>query len=58
MKFKTHEVTIPAKNKRSKPAVKTVIDKDVIIMTPVKLYLSTCYAMEGRVITLNKRTVK
>ena len=58
MKFKTHEVTIPAKNKRSKPTVKTVIDKDVIIMTPVKLSLSTCYAMEGRVITLNKRTVK
>lgn len=58
MKFKTHEVTIPAKNKRSKPTVQTVIDKNVIIMTPVKLSLSTCYAMEGRVITLNKRTVK
>lgn len=58
MKFRTHEVTIPAKNKRSKPTVQTVIDKDVIIMTPVKLSLSTCYAMEGREITLNKRTAK
>lgn len=52
IKFQTHEETAPPKNRRSKPVVRTVVEKDVVIMTPVKLSPDTCYAAEGRTITL------
>ncbi|MCR5494907.1 MAG: pallilysin-related adhesin [Treponema sp.] len=52
MKFQSHEVTIPPKRRRDKPTVKTVIDKDVIMLTPVRISPDTCYAAEGRMITL------
>lgn len=52
--FKTTEETVPSKRKNQKPTVKKIVDKDVIILTPVKLSPSTCYAVEGRKITLRK----
>lgn len=55
MKFETSQVTIPAKNKRQKPVVQTVEDKDCIHLTPVTISPLTCYAAEGSVITLRRR---
>lgn len=54
MKFKTTEEVIPAKRKNQKPTIKTTVDKDTIILTPVKLSPETCYATDGKIITLKK----
>lgn len=52
MKFMTREETVPVKNKKNKTEVKTVVDKNVIVMTPVKISPDTCYASEGRPVIL------
>ena len=55
MHFETSQITVPAKNRRQKPTVQTVVDKDCIHLTPVTLSPLTCYAADGRVITLRRR---
>ena len=54
MQFKTTEELIPAKRRNQKPTVRTVVDKNTIIMSPVKLSPDTCYATDGMKITLTK----
>lgn len=53
MRFHTHEVVIPPKKRRDKPELKTVVDKDQIILTPVKISPATCYITEGKTISLH-----
>lgn len=55
IKYKTTQETIPAKRKGQKPTIKTVVDKDTILMTPVTLSPVNCYADEGKMITLKKQ---
>ena len=54
MKFKTTEEIIPAKRRNQQPTVKTIVDKNTIILTPVKLSPDTCYATDGVKIILKK----
>ncbi len=54
MQFKTTEELVPAKRRNQKPTVKTTVDKNTIIMLPVKLSPDTCYATDGMKITLSK----
>lgn len=54
MSFKTTEEIIPAKRKNRKPTVKTITDKNTIILLPVKLSPETCYATDGIKLTLLK----
>lgn len=54
MTFKKTEEVVPAKRRNQKPTIKVTEDKDVIILTPVKLSPTTCYAVDGRKITLKK----
>ena len=52
--FKTTEEIVPARRRNQKPTVKKIVDKNIIILTPVKLSPQTCYAVDGRKITLRK----
>lgn len=56
MKFETYEETVPAKTSRGKTTVKTFVNRDVIVLTPVALSPTTCYAVDGKMITLRKET--
>ncbi len=54
MRFETREEIVPAKTRRGKPTVKTIVNKDVIIFTPVALSPTTCYAIDAKRLTLKK----
>lgn len=54
MKFRTEEITVPAKTKRQKPTVEIRVHKDEILFTPVRLSPDTVYASEGRSLVLKK----
>ncbi len=54
MQFKTTEELVPAKKRGQKPVVKKTVDKNTIIMSPVKLSPDTCYATDGMKITITK----
>ena len=54
IQFKTTEEIVPAKRRNQKPEVKKVVDKNYIILTPVKLSPETCFAVDGAKITLHK----
>lgn len=54
LRFETSQITVPAKNRRQKPTVRTAVDKDCIHLTPVTLSPLTCYAADGRTVTLRR----
>lgn len=54
MTFKTTTEIVPAKRRNQKPTEKVTVDKNTIILTPVKISPDTCYAADGRKIVLTK----
>lgn len=55
MKFETSQISIPAKSRKQKPTIKTIVNEDIIHFTPVITSPNTCYAAEGKMITLTKQ---
>ena len=55
MQFRTYEVEVPAKNRRSKPTKRTETDTSTVILTPVRFSPSTCYPTDGRTIILHRQ---
>lgn len=56
MKFETVEVPVKQTRRNAKPKTQTVVNKDIIHFTPVVLSPKSCYAMEGRILTLQRET--
>lgn len=54
MRFKTEEITVPAKKRNQKPTVEIKVIKDEITLSPVRLAPDTVFASEGKTITLRK----
>lgn len=56
MHFDEVKIQEKPKKRNQKPVVKTVVNKDIIHFSPVTLSPVTCYASEGRILTLSKKT--
>ena len=54
MRFKTEEITVPAKKRNQKPTVEIKVIKDEITLSPVRLAPDTVFVSEGKTITLRK----
>lgn len=54
MQFKTTEEIVPAKRRNQKPSVRKTVDKNTVILSPVKLSPDTCYAADGMKIVISK----
>ena len=52
MRFRTEEITIPAKKRGQKPTVEVKVHKDEIFLSPVRIAPDTVFAAEGKMITL------
>ncbi len=53
-RFDTIEVTVPPSGKKGAPQTRTAENPDVVIFTPVRIAPDTCYAADGRIITLTR----
>ena len=49
---------MPSTRRGGKPTVKITQNKDVILLSPVSLSPTTCFASEGKMLTLKKDTAK
>lgn len=54
VKYETKEETVSPARRGKKPSVKIVENKDVLILSPVSLSPTTCFAAEGKMLTLKK----
>ncbi len=56
MQYDKVQIEEKPKRRNQKPTVKTVINKDLIHFTPVTLSPVTCYATEGRTLSITKKS--
>lgn len=55
LSYETKEITIPAKKPRQKARKEILVNKDTIILTPVKISPLDCQQIEGKIIVLKKK---
>lgn len=58
IKYETKEETVSSTRRGGKPTVKITQNKDVILLSPVSLSPTTCFASEGKMLTLKKDNTK
>lgn len=57
MNYDKVQITEKPKRRNAKPIVKTIINKDLIHFSPVTLSPVSCYAAEGKNISVSKKTI-
>lgn len=54
IQYDSYEVTEKPTRRNAKPRTRTIINKDIIHLKPVNISPTACYALEGKIITLQR----